>query len=141
MAYEYKLPLTYFVNNDNNYTSLFAKYIHILSKILFKSLEEWEEKVKDNESGKRNEGEVILTFNEYLLFIYWTKTIIWKNSKYFEEWHKWVLNKSSNFSFFVSQTKQKFNHNYYVRIIKDSFKKSEDYFSSTHHLQNSSLSS
>jgi hypothetical protein len=31
MAYEYKLPLTYFVNNANNCTSLFAKYIHILS--------------------------------------------------------------------------------------------------------------
>jgi Leucine-rich repeat (LRR) protein len=31
MAYKYKLPLTYFVNNPNNCTSLFAKYTHILS--------------------------------------------------------------------------------------------------------------
>ena len=32
MAYEYKLPLTYSVNNANNCTSLFAKYTHILSE-------------------------------------------------------------------------------------------------------------
>jgi hypothetical protein len=31
MAYKYKLPLTYFVNNSNNCTLLFAKYIHVLS--------------------------------------------------------------------------------------------------------------
>jgi len=30
MAYEYKLPLTYSVNNANNCTSLFSKYTHIL---------------------------------------------------------------------------------------------------------------